>query len=372
MAIARKKTASGKTRYFVVRKIGGKKVWLPGGHATLRAARDADAALTVDKSRGKDIAPKRERVAELLHEWQSAKSSAGKHRGRTSEEYARFVGTLPEDLTSKRLADVRPADVQRVVDSMVAEGLAPGTIERRYRILAAAFAYAVRTGRLVTNPGATVERPQVTRTRLRIPTGGQVGRILDASTGHPLHAALVLGAYSGLRRGKVLGFSWSDIDLDGGMLTVRRAATFRGREVIFDRPKTGNAERTLPLHPRAVEVLREHRRDQAIRRLAIEAGWRQSIPGGLVSDNGDGSPVHPDRLGMYFRRLTKRLGMEGVRLHDLRHAALSSAMWAGVAPLIVSRMAGHSRSTFNMDQYGHVAPSDALAAVEAIGEAVAC
>jgi len=74
---------------------------------------------------------------------------------------------------------------------------------------------------------------------------------------------------------------------------------------------------------------------------------------------------------MYFRRLTKRLGMEGVRLHDLRHAALSSAMRAGIPPLIVSRMAGRSRSTFTMDQYGHVAPSDALAAVEAIAEAVA-
>lgn len=46
-------------------------------------------------------------------------------------------------------------------------------------------------------------------------------------------------------------------------------------------------------------------------------------------------------------------------------------MRAGIPPLIVSRMAGHSRSTFTMDQYGHVAPSDALAAVEAIGEAVA-
>jgi len=155
------------------------------------------------------------------------------------------------------------------------------------------------------------------------------------------------------------------------MLTVRRAATFRGREVIFDRPKTGNAERTIPLHPRAVEVLREHRREQATRRLAIGAGWREPVPGGLVFDNKDGGAVHPDRLGMYFRRLTKRLGMEGVRLHDLRHAALSSAMRAGIPPLIVSRMAGRSRSTFTMDQYGHVAPSDALAAVEAIGEAVA-
>jgi len=46
-------------------------------------------------------------------------------------------------------------------------------------------------------------------------------------------------------------------------------------------------------------------------------------------------------------------------------------MRAGVAALIVSRMAGHARSSFTQDVYGHVAPSNAVAGVEAIGEAVA-
>jgi integrase len=101
---------------------------------------------------------------------------------------------------------------------------------------------------------------------------------------------------------EVLGFRWSDVDLDAGHLFVRQAAAFVGREVTFDRPKSRDSERSVPLTSEVVRVLPEARAEQASRRLSIGEGWRDL---GLVVDNGYGSGMHPERLSRYFRRLVR-------------------------------------------------------------------
>jgi integrase len=359
--------------YYVTGWGDGKKVWHPGSYATERAARLADAKLTVAKSRGVDIRPRRETVGVMVDAWLAAKATAGKHRTRTQDLYRIVLRTrVPETFLKMRAADVRASDVQTVIDALAARGLATASVLKTHRILSAAFAFAVKTGKLAVNPCASVELPQASRRPLRIPSSEQVGRILTASEGHPLHAPLVLAAFTGLRRSELLGLAWGDVD-DAGTLTVRRAATFSGQAVRFEQPKTESANRRVPLHPVAVEVLREHRRAQATRRLAIGPGWQDPLAGagGLIFDNGDGSPIHPSRLTLYFRRLTTRLGMQGVRLHDLRHHAASAALTAGVPDITVSRMLGHSRTSTTKDLYGHVMPEDLSAASEAIGRGIA-
>lgn len=374
MAIARKKTKDGRTRYYVTRWADGRRVWHPGSFATEREARAADAALTVAKSKGRDIRPKRETVGVMVEAWLAAKATSGKHRERTQDLYRTVLRVrVPEAFMLMRASDVRTGDVQAVMDKLSARKLAPASILKTHRILSAAFAHAVKTGKLAANPCSNVELPQARRGELHIPSGEQVGRILTASKDHALHPVLVVLSYTGLRRGEVLGLAWGDLDLDAGTLAVRRAATFSGMAVGFERPKTDSASRRVPLHPAVVEVLKAHRSEQNRRRLAIGPGWRDTLAeaGGLVFDNGDGSAVHPNRVSQYERRLRDRLGMSGVRLHDLRHHAASAALTAGVPDLTVSRMLGHSRTSTTKDLYGHVMPEDLSAASEAIGRGIA-
>ncbi len=90
---------------------------------------------------------------------------------------------------------------------------------------------------------------------------------------------------------------------------------------------------------------------------------------GIVFDNGDGSAVHSHRVSLYFRRLVRRLGMPGTRLHDLRHHAASAALNAGVPMLNVSRALGHSRVGTTADLYGHA--DDLSEATDAVGADIA-
>jgi integrase len=169
-----------------------------------------------------------------------------------------------------------------------------------------------------------------------------------------MHLPLALAAYTGLRRGEVLGLRWSDIDLNAAELHVRQAATFIGREVTFTEPKTERALRTVPLPAALVALLRRAKANQAGRRLIVGEPWRDL---GLVVDNGDGSPVHPERMTRYFVRLVARIGIE-VRVHDLRHAYISELLSRGVSALAVSRVAGHASASFTMGRYGHRMPRD--------------
>lgn len=183
-----------------------------------------------------------------------------------------------------------------------------------------------------------------------------------------MHLPLMIAAHTGLRPSEVLALRWDDVDLEAARLRVRQAASFQGRTVVLVETKTKNAHRTVGFDPALVAVMRQAKADQALRRLAIGEGWRDF---GLVVDNADGSPVHPERLTQYFDRVAVRLGVEGVTLHALRHFAFSTWLRAGVPVLVVSPMAGHAKASFTIDTYGHCIPEDQDAAVAAMDRALA-
>jgi integrase len=261
-----------------------------------------------------------------------------------------------------RASAVREADVQAIVEAMASKGLAPATIDQAYRVVTAAF----RFGKLGADL-RDVERPDVRRRELSIPTASDVSAILRAAEGHPMHLALTIAAHTGLRRSEVLALRWSDVELGAGRLRVFQAASFDGRTVVIADTKTKNAKRTVSFGPALISILHDGRREQAARRLALGEGWRDLD---LIVDNGDGSAVHPERLSQYFDRLADRLGFEGFTLHALRHFAISTWLRAGVPILVVSRMAGHAKASFTIDTYGHCIPEDQDAAVVAMDRAL--
>ena len=74
---------------------------------------------------------------------------------------------------------------------------------------------------------------------------------------------------TGLRPGEALGLCWDAVDLDAGLLTVRRAVRLeRGKAQLVDELKTAAAYRTIALPTPAVDVLRAQRRDVAALKLA--------------------------------------------------------------------------------------------------------
>ena len=76
----------------------------------------------------------------------------------------------------------------------------------------------------------------------------------------------------------------------------------------------------------------------------------------LVFSHLDGKPYLPDSVTHYWIKLTRRLGLEGIRLHDARHTHATLMMKQGVNPKVVQERLGHSSVAVTIDTYSHVVP----------------
>ena len=52
--------------------------------------------------------------------------------------------------------------------------------------------------------------------------------------------------------------------------------------------------------------------------------------------------------------MVKRIGLEGVRFHDLRHTFASLMLLRGAKPKVISEALGHASVAFTMDTYSHI------------------
>jgi integrase len=79
------------------------------------------------------------------------------------------------------------------------------------------------------------------------------------------------------------------------------------------------------------------------------------------------SPVHPDALTSLFRRLCDKLGLQGVRLHDLRHLHATQLLAAGVPVRTVSGRLGHANAATTLNVYAHFLEASDRGAADVIG-----
>jgi integrase len=170
-----------------------------------------------------------------------------------------------------------------------------------------------------------------------------------------------------MRRGELVGLQWADVDLDAGVLAVRRSRVSVAHAVHESDPKTRSSRRTISLDARLVAVLRAHRRRELEERLAWGPAWTDT---GYVFVREDGFPLHPERVTVLFGRLVAAAGVSTLRLHDLRHTSASLPLAAGVHPKIVSERLGHSNVSITLDLYSHVIPGLQAEAAEQLGEMI--
>jgi Phage integrase family len=150
-----------------------------------------------------------------------------------------------------------------------------------------------------------------------------------------------------------------------GIAAGTSVATVRGPRV--PPAEDGSRARTVGLPPATVTLLRRHRKSQLERRVLLGEAWQDFD---LVIERGDGGPFAPDSLSRDWYRLMRRIGLPGLRLHDLRHAFATRLLEASVHPKVVNEALGHSSVSFTMDTYQHLMPTMQDAATQAIEEAL--
>src|SRR5262249_25084312 len=251
----RRKTIYGQSENEVLRKLG-----------KLRAARD----------RGLDLLAPTWTVGQWLDTWLA--------------EIKKFDGTRPATLTlykglaeryvkpvigGVRLDKLTPAHVQRLVaetrTTQTSRGTPPSatTVQHVYKVVRNALADAYRMELVTRNVAAQVKAPPLIRDRRPDLTVQDAKRLLSTHPVERAEAFFVLALTTGLRRGELLALRWEDLDLSSRQLRVRQALQRADGKLRIVEPKTSTSRRTVVLPKLAIRHLREHRKRQNARRLAL-------------------------------------------------------------------------------------------------------
>ena len=245
-------------------------------------------------------------------------------------------GSLDENLRLKAMAQ-RP--FARIRMSALTSSLLAAYRDERLKLVSGAtvnrefsvLSHAIDTARrewdvyLPTNPCGLVRRPPQGHARNRRLQGDEEQRLLAACRNARnvwLAHFVALAIETGMRRGELLGLLWDNVDLE------RRTAFL---------PVTKNGEsRGVPLSSRAVAVLR---------------GLPASSSGRVFGE------LTPLAVRLSFNRATRRAGITGLRLHDLRHEATSRFFEKGLNVMEVASVTGH-KTLQMLKRYTHLSVTD--------------
>jgi len=82
-----------------------------------------------------------------------------------------------------------------------------------------------------------------------------------------------------------------------------------------------------------------------------------------------GTPVEPRNLLRVIEKVTKKMEIEGVGVHTLRHSAAAALLEEGHHIKAVADILGHSSISVTGDVYRHASDTAARSAITALGGA---
>lgn len=252
------------------------------------------------------------------------------------------------------------------------------TVSHVHRTLRKALADAVHVEQLLpSNPAERSKRPRNQAPEpLRVWTAEQLGFFLATARSHRLYALYHLAAYTGARRGELLYLRWEAVDLDAGEVTFGGStAVIQGKRV--EGTTKGGRSRVVSVDGGTVQILREHRSQQASERQNAGSAWTDDD--GLVFTSRWGEPLYPDTVSALMSKLIKAYNKSVVsparslphaRLHDLRHLHATTLLLAGVPVHVVAARLGRTDPAITLRVYSHVLREHSLSAGEVFAQAI--
>jgi integrase len=335
-----------------------------GQQHSKRFTRRTDAQTWLDEQTaklvsGSHISPRTARTT--VDEWCDTwlKGYRG-HRPSTVRAATVHLERIRQAFGPMQLSAVRPSHVRTWTAQLTAEGLSPSYVYVLHSRLSQVFADAVHDGIVAKSPCSRRTSPGAGKQRAHVATTEQVWALHDAMPEH-LHAAILLGAFAGLRAGEACGLQVSDVDFMRGVVapSVQYPAE----------PLKSETSRTPVPIPRSMAL-----------ELSAHVG---RFGAGTVLTNEYGRQLSPRSLQDAMQQARGKVpGLPAdFRFHDLRHYFASLLIASGADVKVVQARLRHASAKTTLDTYGHLWPDSddsTRAAVAAVfaerdddGEAVA-
>jgi integrase len=246
--------------------------------------------------------------------------------------------------THTKISEIGFADIDRM-HRRVTEVGGPYAANRTHSVVTKMFSMAIRWSWVTVNPAKGVEHnPEVKRKRYL--SADELARLIQALAEHPNQQSaniIRILMMTGARKSEVLGMRWDQLDLSTGIWTKLASATKQ------------KADHTVPL-------------SAPVRMLLNELYAACIKPGEFVFANArkDGPRLN---IQTNWEKLCKAAGIEGLRIHDLRHSFASQLASGGASLPLIGALLGHSNPNTTA-RYAHLFLDPLRAATERVGATI--
>jgi integrase len=269
-------------------------------------------------------------------------------RASTVRDYSRMIESIREHFgPHAKVAGVTHADCDALHRKI--SKTSPYSANRTAAVLSKMFSMAIRWGWRETNPAKGIERnPEYGRRRyLSVDELEGLTKALAAHLNRQAADIVRVLALTGARRGEVLGMRWADLDLTQGTWSKLPSSTKQ------------KEHHQVPLSGPVRQLL---------------AGiWNDQTRNGSRSDYvfpGVGTTGHVVELKKDWALLCAAAGIEGLRIHDLRHSFASQLASGGASLPLIGALLGHANPVTTA-RYAHLFQDPQRAAVEKAGAVIA-
>lgn len=339
-------------------------------HGTLSEAKKAKREFIAEIERGSIVRRSDMVFGEYSDAW-CEERKASKAYGTWRRDVDRMK-CLKLHLASAKLQEVTPELLEdvyaKLMDGKSPSGkkLSPNYVCDIHTTAHRMFKDAVKDKHIATNPCDYAERPKRVETKHRTIRAAGMRELIDMlDPSHPTELSIIIMLRTGMRRGEAHGLSWGDIDFADNVIHIVHGYTDNGE---LGDTKTSNGVRDIPLPRLLAETLLEAKKRQEDVFCEIRERFGTDTP---IMD--DATPVICNELGerllphsttTWWDRHRGEYGLDGIKIHEMRHSYLSEMARRKMDPKVLQSLAGHAKFDTTMDIYVQVQLEDKMQAME--------
>lgn len=261
------------------------------------------------------------------------------HRTSTVRQAKTHIAHIEAEFGSRRLSSVKSSDVRAWIVKLQKAGLSESYVYALHARLSQIYTDAIHDDLVAKNPCSRRTSPKAGEQKPYVATTEQIWALHDAMPEH-LRAAMLLGAFVGLRTSEVCGLRVSDIDFMRGIVSPQVQYP--------DVPlKTEASKAPVPI-PQSLSAL-------------LSAHVQAHVMGEHMFRNEWLDQLSPRTLERAFRGArAKVVASHGLdpeyRFHDGRHYYASLLISSGADVKVVQARLRHKSAKTTLDTYGHLWP----------------
>lgn len=348
-------------------------------HAETTNKKEAENMLTVKKAeylQGTIVEPTKLLVKDYLDEYLETYVKPLSSPATVKDYRTMIESYIKPTFGDIKLQDLTNMRIQQVYNSWKRKSPKGGnplrttTILHINRVLKASLNVAIDIGYIKENPARKIRVGKDNETKeMDVYTTEEILKLQQAVKGTDMQLPVALLIDGVMRRGELLGLRYDDIDFEKKTIHIQHAWVEGdiGEQPELKDCKSTCSNRKIVVSDYTIQLLKKAKLVYMQNRMKYGNEFRDDK---FVICKENGEPYLPKSMTHKWSKTLKRYNLRHIKLHGMRHSAISYLLSEGIPLHIVQQRAGHKDPKITLETYSHVAKDKQSIVAEKLDECI--